>query len=140
MTNAFRVLRPVFLAAVALAAAACASTSGGGPSRFSPGETVRFDGAVYQMFQDDQEFVLMRHREPSGEAGGISGFVDEVFRVPRHSLSEGRWTDSRRAPGIALQWLGFEKFALTRAEDVLPAPPVDAGAEVVQAAPETPAK
>jgi len=135
MTNAFRVLRPVFLVAVALAAAACASTSGGPPAKFGPGQTVEFGGTAYQLHQDDQDFVLMRHREPTGEAGAISGFVDEVFRVSRHRLGEGRWTDPVRAPGVALQWRGLDTFSLARADDPVTTAPVEAGSEVVQATP-----
>jgi hypothetical protein len=140
MSNPFRVLRPVFLVAVAAMAAACASTAGSPPSRFGPGETVEFNGTAYQMILVDQEFVLMRQRDSVGEAGGISGFVDEVFSVPRYRLGEGRWTNPTKAPGVALQWLGFENFALTRDDDVATAAAAPAAGEVVLAQPEAAGK
>jgi hypothetical protein len=127
----FRKWRTVFLAAVAATAAACASAGPSSSSRFGPGEVVVFDGNSYQMLQVDQDFVLMRHREPVGEAGGISGYVDEVFRVSRYKLADGRWVSPERAPGIALQWLGLETFALSKDDFVLPAPSVEGGSEVV---------
>ncbi len=42
----------------------------------------------------------------------ISGFVDEVFRVSRYDLGEGRWYANEKLPGVYLQWLGLDSFAL----------------------------
>lgn len=95
-----------------LAASGCASTSSNGIQRLDPGQTVEFDGKAYQLQQVQEDFVLLRYREPGAEKGVISGFVDEVFRVSRYDLGAGRWYANEKLPGIYLQWLGLDSFAM----------------------------
>ena len=98
--------------ALVVACAGCASTSANGIQRLDPGETVEFDGKAYQLQQIQEDFVLLAYREPAAEKGVISGFVDEVFRISRYDLGTGRWYANERLPGVYLQWLGLDSFAL----------------------------
>jgi len=111
-----KIQRALLLVAVlftgAVASAGCASTSANGIQRLDPGQTVEFDGKAYQLQQVQEDFVLLRYREPGGDKGAISGFVDEVFRISRYDLGTGRWYSNDKLPGVYLQWMGFDSFAL----------------------------
>ena len=107
-----RFLAKTLLPALLLLAAGCASTSGSGIGRLDPGQTVEFDGKAYQLRQVQEDFVLLRYREPGSEAGALSGFVEEVFRVSRYDLGAGRWYANEKLPGLYLQWMGLDSFAL----------------------------
>jgi hypothetical protein len=128
-----RPLLPVVLSAASLLSAGCASAPTSGPrralppgvERIEPGETIEFEGRVFQMRQVQEDFVLLRYREPAGVGGGISGFVDEVFRVCRYDLGEGRWYTHAKLPDVYLQWLGLDSFAMAHDRSAL------RGAEVV---------
>ena len=114
-------LRTLAVLAVAVSFAACASTSSSSdPVRAAPGEVVEFDGQLYQLVLIQDDFVILRYREPSGEAGGLSGFLDEVFRVNRYRVGEGRWGSLESMPGVQVQWAGGDNFVLAR--DVAAAP------------------
>jgi hypothetical protein len=102
-----------------LLAAGCASTSAGGIQRLEPGQTVEFDGRAYQLLQVQEDFVLMRYRDPATEPGAISGFLDEVFRISRYDLGEGRWYANEKLPGVYLQWMGLDSFGLAHDRKVL---------------------
>jgi len=133
MLRALRRLRPALLFAVVALATACASTGSGTSGRFGPGDTFEYEGTGYKLLQVEQDYVLMRHRSPDGEAGAISGYVDEVLRVPRSRLGEGRWVAGEKMPGVSLQWLGLDSFSLVRDGGAAEEP---AAPEVVQAEPE----
>lgn len=100
------------LLGAALLASGCASRRGASGA-VHPGDTFSFDGKSYLLQQVQEDFVLLRYREQ--EEGGsdlISGFVDEVFRVSRYDLGQGRWYGSSRLEGVYVQWLGLDAFAL----------------------------
>ncbi len=123
-----RVLVPVVLAFATLISVGCASAGPPlppGVERVQPGETIEFEGQVFQMRKVQEDFVLLRYREPGGVGGGISGFVDEVFRVCRYDLGAGCWYTHARLPDVYLQWLGFDSFAMAHDRSAL------RGAEVV---------
>jgi hypothetical protein len=121
--------KPLAAAALLLAAAfaaGCAGTSGaGGMESVRPGDVVEFDGQVFQLRQVQEDFVLLRYREPGGAGGGITGFVDEVFRVSRYDLGAGQWYSHAKLPGTYVQWVGLDSFALAHDKAAL------RGAEVV---------
>jgi len=117
-------LRTLAILAVAASFAACASTSsssGSDPVRAAPGDVVEFDGNLYQLVLIQDDFVILRYREPSGEAGGLSGFLDEVFRVNRYRVGEGRWGSLESMPGVQVQWAGGDNFVLARDAAASPA-------------------
>ena len=106
-------------------AAGCASTSASGIQRIEPGQTVEFDDRAYQLRQIQEDYVLLKYREPGAEQGALSGFVDEVFRISRYDLGEGRWYANQRNSGVYLQWLGLDSFGIAHDRAAL------GGAEVV---------
>jgi hypothetical protein len=110
-TAPMMIRRPLAVLLLVLAAG-CASTAGPGIQRIEPGQTVEFDDRAYQLRQVQEDFVLLRYRDPGTEKGIISGFVDEVFRISRYDLGEGRWYAHEKLPGVYLQWLGFDSFGL----------------------------
>ena len=116
-------LRALAVLAVAASFAACASTSSSSSEavRAAPGDVVEFDGNLYQLVLIQDDFVILRYREPSGEAGGLSGFLDEVFRVNRYRVGEGRWGSLESMPGVQVQWAGGDNFVLAR-DGGMPAP------------------
>jgi len=103
----------------------CASDTGGRTPDLRPGDTASFHGERYRLQQVQDDFVLLRFRDPDDGQGAISGYVDEVFRVSRYDLGQGRWYGSSRMPGVYVQWLGLEAFALESDRKAL------GGAEVV---------
>lgn len=105
-------LRAIALLMLFLVAAGCASTSASGIQRIEPGQTVEMDDKAYQLRQVQEDYVLLRYREPGSEKGAISGFVDEVFRISRYDLGEGRWYANQNNAGVYLQWLGFDSFGI----------------------------
>jgi len=96
-------------------ASACASTSGSpdGPVRLEPGDTVEFQGETYRLMLVQDDFVLLRYRDP-GTPGGLSGFMDEVLRVSRYRLGEGRWSAEEGQPAVRMRWTGGDAFVLDR--------------------------
>ena len=122
-----RVASAVLLAAAAALAQGCASAPArsGGMESIRPGDTVDFDGQTFQLRQVQEDFVLLRYRAPGTEGGGITGFVDEVFRVSRYDLGNGQWYSHAKLPGTYVQWLGLDSFALAHDRSAL------RGAEVV---------
>jgi len=114
------------LAAAASLAQGCASSRGpSGMESIRPGDTVEFDGETFQLRQVQEDFVLLRYRAPGVEGGGITGFVDEVFRVCRYDLGAGQWYSHAKLPGTYVQWLGLDSFGLVHDRAAL------RGAEVV---------
>ena len=115
-----RILPVLLLSAAAALAASCASRPAPGVVRpIEPGEAFEFEGGAFQLRRVQEDYVLLRFREPSPDAGGISGFMDEVLRVSRYDLGEGRWYASEKLPGVYLQWLGLDSFALARDRDAV---------------------
>ncbi|MCK6480136.1 MAG: hypothetical protein HUU06_01625 [Planctomycetaceae bacterium] len=113
--NSPRVLATLLLAVVLLPAlllGGCASTGGTSSGTVHPGETVSFKGEQFLLLTVQEDFVLLRYRDPDADDGVISGFVDEVFRVSRYDLGKGRWYGSSRLPGVYIQWRGLDAFAL----------------------------
>ena len=103
---------PLVLAALAVFSAACASAPPVPSPRVLPGDTFAFEGEEYLLQQVQEDFVLLRYVDP--DDAPISGYVEEVFRVSRYDLGQGRWYAHRRLPGVYLQWLGLDAFALAR--------------------------
>lgn len=114
---------PVLL--LLLLAAGCAGTSAAGIQRIEPGQTVEFEDRAYQLRQVQEDYVLLRYREPGAGQGALSGFVDEIFRISRYDLGEGRWYANARNSGVYLQWLGLDSFGIAHDRAAL------GGAEVV---------
>ncbi len=114
--------RGLFLAG-ALAAAAlgtgCASARSSGPAEARPGREFTFEDQDYRMLVVDTDFVLLRRVGSDSGPGEITGFVQEVFRVSRYDLGEGRWYVHRSLPGTYIQWRGGDSFALTRDRSLL---------------------
>lgn len=111
------IIRTLLVLALAASIAACASTSSlsnPDPVRAAPGDIVEFDGNLYRLVLVHDDFVILRYREASGEAGGLSGFLDEVFRVNRYRVGEGRWASLEAMPGVQVQWAGGDSFVLAR--------------------------
>ena len=106
-------------------AAGCASTSASGVQRIEPGGEVEFEGRAYKLQQVQEDYVLLRYREPGSTEGALSGFVDEVFRISRYDLGEGRWYANQKNAGVYLQWLGLDAFGIAHSREAL------GGAEVV---------
>jgi len=106
-------------------AAGCAGSSASGIQRIEPGQTVEFDDRAYQLRQVQEDFVLLKYREPGSGQGALSGFVDEVFRISRYELGEGRWYAHQKHAGVYLQWLGLDSFGIAHDREAL------GGAEVV---------
>ena len=117
--------RVLFVAALSALPLGCASPGPSGASlpagveKVVPGETIEFEGQVFQLRKVQEDYVLLRYKEPGGTGGGISGFVDEVFRVCRYDLGNGSWMTHRNLPGVYLQWLGLDSFALARDRSAL---------------------
>ena len=114
--NLSAALRALAAAALAALLPACASSRSAAPApvRVSPGQVAEFDGGLYQLVAIHDDFVLLKSREASGEAGALSGFLDEVFRVNRYRVGEGRWGGLERVPGLGVRWAGGEEFVLVR--------------------------
>jgi hypothetical protein len=108
-----KVFPPVAALALAFAALAGCATSPPTPGlhRLEEGKSVEFDGRLYMLDRVEEDYVVRRYREP-GEGRIISGFVEEVFRVSRYDLGQGRWHAGGKLPGAYLQWLGLDSFAL----------------------------
>jgi hypothetical protein len=109
------VLRNLAFLALAAFLAACASTPSAtraDPIKIGPGDVFEFEGTLYSLVLVQDDFVLLRYREASGAAGGLSGFLDEVFRVSRYRLGEGRWVSAESMPGLQVQWAGGDNFVL----------------------------
>ena len=64
-------------------------------------------------FKGKDDFILMRYLD-SGTAGGLSGFMDEVIRVSRYELRQGRWNSEPGKPELRMQWAGGDAFVLDR--------------------------
>jgi hypothetical protein len=112
MSRVRSVIPALFLSAAALLSAGCASRGPGEFERIGPGEVVEFGDEAYKLLGVQEDFVLLRYRQRGEVPGGITGFVDEVFRVTRYDLGEGRWYAHEKAPGVCFQWMGFDSFAL----------------------------
>lgn len=112
-------LASLLLLAPLLAAPGCASVAAPDSEIVEPGDTFSFEGNEYRLLQVQEDYVLLRFREPGSEAGAISGFVDEVFRVTRYDLGQGRWYASQRLPGVYVQWRGLDAFELARGPSAL---------------------
>ena len=107
------------LAALAVAAlfalsAGCAAARPAPRQEVQPGDSFAFEGKQYRLQQVQEDFIVLRYRDPDDAPGPISGFVDEVFRVSRYDLGKGRWYAHERLPGVYLQWLGLDSFVLAR--------------------------
>ena len=103
----------VILASLASFLAAGCASGKGATGAIHPGDTFSFEGKDYVLRQVQDDFVLLRFREPGDDSSGlISGYVDEVFRVSRYDLGQGRWYGSSRLQGVYVQWLGLDAFAL----------------------------
>ena len=105
------------VAALLAFCAGCAATPLPGRQEVQPGDTFAFEGKQYRLQQLQEDFIVLRYRDPEESPGPISGFVDEVFRVSRYELGKGRWYAHERLPGVYLQWLGLDSFALARGAD-----------------------
>jgi hypothetical protein len=116
MASPFRALALLVLVA---STAACAAVpfSSSAPVRVGPGQICEFDGQLYRLVVVHDDFVLLRYRDATGEAGALSGFLDEVFRVNRYRVGEGRWTALEAMPGMRVQWAGGDDFVLARESD-----------------------
>jgi hypothetical protein len=100
--------------ALVLAGCAAPSLKPEGSVTVNPGDVFAFDGAHYRIEYLGEDFVFRREVEAGGEKGEVSGWVDEVFRVGRHQLSQGQWHMHPRLTGVYLQWMGGETFTLSR--------------------------
>ena len=116
--------RTLGVLALSILASSCASLSGGpdDPVRLEPGETVDFEGETYRLMLVQDDFVLMRYLD-NNDAGGLSGFMDEVLRVSRYELRKGRWNSEPGKPELRMQWAGGDAFVLDhQIQGAAPAP------------------
>jgi len=125
MTYANTMLAAAVLAVAGLTAG-CAALAGSPdtPERIVPGTPFAYEGDDFRMMMVQDDFVVVRLVRPDGNPGEITGWVDEVFRVSRYDLGEGRWYMYEGMPGAYLQWRGGYHFSLVRDREAL------AGAEV----------
>ena len=110
--------------APALSASACATLGGNStdPVRLEPGDTVDFGGETYRLVLVQDDFVLLRYVDP-GTPGALSGFMDEVMRVSRYHVRQGRWNSDEGKPELRMQWAGGDAFVLDRpVQAAMPSP------------------
>lgn len=115
-------IRFLFLLAMFIVMSGCASMPSipeKGEIALRPGGTFRFQDREFRLDSVQEDFVFMQNVKPDGKGGEVAGWVEEVFRVSRYDLGQGRWHMHPKLSGLYLRWLGGDGFAISRDAAVL---------------------